>query len=257
MTEEEYEQEYNCSWTANIRWAVYWKELSKMYDEWRVKEWLYDPNLQVYTFWDLWISDKMAILFVQIIQNEIRIIDNYSNSGYSLEHYINFVKERWYKYNTHYFPHDIRVRELSSWMSRLDIVSRMLTWFWNIKIVTQNTIEWGINAWRIIFKNVWIDESLIDLLNDLSLYQYEFDDKLWEYKKIPKHDFTSHNADCYRYLAITFYELTNITEDTRYEMKDKEEEREHWLPKDFYKWSEFWIDEEEVIKLDPYEDLFK
>jgi len=202
MTEEEFEQEYNCSFEAFMRWAVYWKELQIAFKEWRIKKDIYNPELQVYTFWDLWISDAMTILFVQILWNEIRIIDSYKNTWYWLDHYSWIVLSKVYNYNKHYFPHDIQHRELSTWMSRLDTAIKLL---WNIcAVVPISSIESWINAWRLIFKNVWINEDLEEFTNDLSLYQYEYDEKRWEFTKVPKHDWTSHFADTFRYLAIIF-----------------------------------------------------
>ena len=74
----------------------------------------------------------------------------------------------------------------------------------NCKIVPMNTIESGINATRLIFKNLWIEEWLDEFINNISLYQYELDEKLWIYKKQPKHDFTSHDADALRYLSTVY-----------------------------------------------------
>ena len=202
MTEEEFMQEYECSWEAYMRWSVYWKELSIAYKEWRIKPGIYDEELEVTTFWDLGISDAMAIWFVQTVGKEIRIIDRYANTGYWLEHYANVLKEKWYRYKTHYFPHDIRQRELSSWLTRLETAIKLL---WDIcKVVPMNSLESGIDAGRLIFKNLWIEEWLDEFINNLSLYQYEWDDKLWQFKKVPIHDFTSHDADWFRYMATTY-----------------------------------------------------
>ena len=203
MSEEEFEQEYNCSFEAFMRWAVYWKELQQAHKEGRIKKGIYDPNIEVDTFWDLWISDAMTVWFVQVLWSEIRIIDSYKNTGYWLDHYAWIVLNKPYKYRKHYFPHDIQHRELSTWMSRLDTAVKLL---WNnCDVVPLNSIESWINAGRMIFKYVWINEELEDFINDISLYQYEYDEKRWEYNKTPKHDWTSHYADMYRYLA-TIYE---------------------------------------------------
>jgi len=202
MTEEEFEQEYNCSWEAFMRWAVYGKELQLANKEGRIKKGIYDPKVPVDTFWDLWISDAMTIWFIQVVWQEIRIIDSYKNTWYWLDHYAWIVLAKDYKYNKHYFPHDIQQRELSSWMSRLDTAVKLLGN--NCAVVPLSSIESWINAWRLIFKNVWIEEWLEDLQNDLSLYQYEYDEKRWEFTKKPKHDWTSHYADMYRYMAITY-----------------------------------------------------
>ena len=74
-----------------------------------------------------------------------------------------------------------------------------------------NSIESGIDAGRLIFDKVWIEESLEDFINNLSLYQYEWDDKLWQFKKSPIHDFTSHDADTFRYMATIYQMLTKVS----------------------------------------------
>lgn len=210
MTEEEFEQEYNCSWEAYMRGSVYWKELSLAHSEGRVKEWLYDPSLEVFTFWDLGISDAMSIWFVQISNWQIRIIDRYSNTGYWLEHYSGIIKSKPYRYKNHYFPHDIRQREISTGLTRMETAIKLM---WDIcKIVPMSTIESGIDAGRLLFKNIWIDSNLEEFINNLSLYQYEWDDKLWQFKKQPVHDFTSHDADWFRYMAIIFNHITKKPE---------------------------------------------
>ena len=205
MTDEEFEQEYNCSFDAFLKWAVYWKELAQAFKDKRVIKDLYNKELKVFTFWDLWISDAMTILFIQVVWQEIRIIDSYKNTWYWLDHYSNIVLDKEYKYETHYFPHDIQHRELSTWMSRLDTAVRLL---WdNCDVVPINSIESWINAWRLIFKKVWINEDLEDFINDLSLYQYEYDEKRAEFTRKPRHDWTSHYADTYRYMATIFEHL--------------------------------------------------
>mgnify|MGYP003677486251 FL=1 len=183
MTEEEFEQEYNCSFDAFMRWAVYGKELQKAHAEWRVMKVPHNKELPVFTFWDLWISDAMTLVFMQIVWNEIHIIETYKNTGHWFEHYTEYIKERPYTYDTHWFPHDVRQRELWSWMSRIEIVSRLLDWYGKCDIVPMNTIESWITACRLIFKNLYIDEDLEDFLNDISLYQYEYDEKRGEFKK--------------------------------------------------------------------------
>lgn len=207
MTEEEYLQEYECSWEAYVKWAVYGKELSLAFSEKRVRKGLYDSSLPVKTFWDLGMSDTMAIGFIQTVWPEIRIIDRYANNGYWFEHYANELVKKGYRYDKHYFPHDIANRELATGTSRMETVKKLL---WpECYTVPKNTIESWISAWRLIFKYLYIEESLDEFLNNLSLYQYEWDEKLWQPKKNPKHDFTSHDADWFRYMATIYRALTS------------------------------------------------
>ena len=106
-----------------------------------------------------------------------------------------------------------------------------------------NTIESGINAGRLIFKNLYINEELEDFINDLSLYQYEYDESRAEFKKTPKHDWTSHYSDSYRYLATIFEHLikTDVIPD-----KDKM----HQVDIDIFELDD--EDDEENIELNPY-----
>ena len=206
MTEEEFAQEYECSWEAQLKWSVYWKDLAEAHREGRVKKGLYDPSLQVTTFWDLWMADAMAIWFIQVVWKEIRIIDRYANNWFWFEHYTNKMIEKGYNYEKHYFPHDIANRELTTWTSRMETVKKLL---WpECYMVPKNTIESWISAWRLIFKYLWIDDDLEEFINNLWLYQYEYDDNLGEFKKNPKHDFTSHDADWFRYMATIYRALT-------------------------------------------------
>lgn len=69
------------------------------------------------------ISDKMSIIWVQISGSEIRIVKHYTNSGEGFEHYAEKIRENEYeedtnplgfRYSAHWFPHDIRARELNT-----------------------------------------------------------------------------------------------------------------------------------------------
>ena len=214
MTQEEYDQEYECSFTASIKWAYYKNELEKCRLEWRIKAWLYDPLLPVYTFWDLWISDYMAITFVQVYWNQIRVIDSYCENGKWFEHYYRVLNEKWYVYEMHYFPHDIEVRELTTWQSRLEIVRELFKWKVSV-LPRMKVIDW-INAVRRVFHNIWFDEKCEDLVNALSLYRQKYDEKRDLFLETPEHDWTSHYADSFRYMWIWYNQLLSLV-NTDYE----------------------------------------
>lgn len=207
MTNEEFEQEFMCSWNASIRWAYYARELAKARDEWRIRNWLYDKILPVYTFWDIWVSDYTAIVFAQVVWWEIRIIDYYQDNWKNFEYYADILKEKGYNYAQHYFPHDIQVREFTTWLSRME-VAQNLFWYDKVDITPNIWLKDWIDALRLIFYKVWIDakcELLIDILNN---YSQDWDERTWMYKNKPKHDWSSHWADAMRYLAVNFQNLT-------------------------------------------------
>lgn len=218
MTPEEYDQEYECSWEASIKWAYYKEELKKTREEWRIKSWLFDPVLDVYTFWDLWMSDTMSIGFFQIHWWQVRLIDYYEANWHWFEHYKSVLSEKGYNYAKHFFPHDITVRELWSGQSRLETVKAML---WEDKVSTLpklKIIDW-IQALRRIFHNIWFDAEKTETVREaLALYRQKYDEVRWIYLTTPEHDWTSHCADMMRYMAVGYNKLTEDTRQVEYEI---------------------------------------
>lgn len=206
MTEDEYMQEYECSWTAAIRGAIYAKEMSNALSDKRIGFVPIEPMLDVHTFWDLGISDAMSIWFVQATGSEIRCIHYYENSNLGMQHYITyleqFARQNSISYGVHHAPHDIAVRELMSGKSRADTAREMGINFMQGK---QAKIEDGIEATRRILPRVWFDEKRCALgIDALTQYKYQWDDKKGVYSKTPIHDWTSHAADAFRQMGASW-----------------------------------------------------
>ena len=151
----------------------------------------------------------MAIVFVQVHWNEVRVVDCYQNNWEGFEHYKWILHDKNYKYATHYFPHDIKVRELTSGQSRLETVRHMF-WDDNVEVLPQLKIMDWIQAARKNFAKFWFDQDKCELLIEaLSLYRQKFDTVRWMFLNTPEHDWTSHYADAFRYMAVWFDKLTN------------------------------------------------
>jgi phage terminase large subunit len=70
-------------------------------------------------------------------------------------------------------------------------------------IVPKLSVEDGINATRTIFPNCWFDEEkCADGLHALRHYRYEVDEDLGTFRRKLLHDWASHGADGFRYLAV-------------------------------------------------------
>ena len=204
MTPEEYEQEYECSWTAAIKGAVYGREMAAAMATKRIGFVPIETKIDVHTFWDLGISDAMTIWFVQAIGKEIRLINYYQNSGEGMAHYIqylkNFARDNGVSYGDHFAPHDIEVRELMNGKSRRDTAREMGI---NFRVVKQHKVADGIEAARKLFSRVWIDETRCKYgIECLSQYRYDYDEKRGMFRDSPLHDWSSHGADSFRYIAM-------------------------------------------------------
>lgn len=201
MTEDEYQQEFECSFEASVRGAIFAKELQQAREQGRIQRLPYDPALEVHTAWDLGVKDSTAIWFYQMRQSEVRLIDYYESSGEGLQHYANVLDRKGYKYGQHFAPHDIEVRELGSGKSRLEIARELGIRF---SIAKKLPLHDGLNAARMLLPRCYFDmDKCSKGLEALQNYRKDFNTKLDEFKETPVHDWASHGADAFRYLAIS------------------------------------------------------
>lgn len=203
MPEEMVQQEYYCSFTAALVGSYYGKLVNDAAP--RIKEVPYDDTIPVHTFWDLGIGDSTSIWFAQFANNEIRVIDFYENHGESLEHYAAVLAAKPYRYADDWVPHDAKVRELGTGRTRVETLGKLGR---RPRLVPDHKLEDGINAVRVIFPQVYFDEiNTRQGLKALKHYQKQWDEDNRCYKDKPHHDWTSHAADAFRYLAISYREL--------------------------------------------------
>lgn len=205
MSEEEYLQEYECSFDASVKGAIYARELAQARLENRVTHVPYDPELLVDTDWDLGIGDQTAIWFSQsLTTGEIRIIDYYESEGKGLPHYIKHLKELPYVYGTHYAPHDIKQREFTSGKTRLDSAAKLGLMLTPSPRVKQ--LEDRIHSTRMVFPKCWFDaQKCREGLDALSAYKRDYNTRLQEHSPRPVHDWASHAADAFGGLATRHY----------------------------------------------------
>ena len=207
MTADEYAQEYECSFEAAVKGAIYAKEMEAARQAGRVTNVPYDPALPVDTDWDLGIGDAMAIWFSQSTRSgEVRLIDYHEASGEGFPYYARMMHERSYTYGKHWAPHDIQVRELSSGRSRLEVAAAQGIKFEVTPRLHSNTageVEEGIHAARMLFARCWFDaEKCKAGLEALMHYRRDYNERLSEFKATPVHDWASHGADAFRGLAV-------------------------------------------------------
>ena len=183
--------------------AYYSTELRRAKDEDRITKVRYDRAKGVITSWDLGIGDSTSIVFAQFIGAEIHIIDYYEASGAGLEHYVKVLQDKGYVYDQHVLPHDVRVRELGTGKSRIEMLEEL--GIHNIEIAPQLLIDDGIQQVRTMLDKCYFDEVQCEkLIDSLLAYSREWDDNGMTWRMRPKHDWSSHAADSMRYLAIGY-----------------------------------------------------
>ena len=195
------QQEYYVSFDLGVEGAYYTKYLDRMRLKGQIGAVPWESSFKVHTAWDLGVRDSTTIIFFQTIGQVVRIIDCYENTKHGLEHYVNIIKQKPYTYGKHIAPHDIRVTEWGTGMTRIEKARHLGL---SYTIAPDLSIEDGIEAVRSCFSKVWIDEhNCVPLIKALESYRQEYDSKKKIYKSHPLHDWSSNFADAMRYLAIS------------------------------------------------------
>lgn len=201
MSEDLSQQEYFVSFELGVEGSYYTKLIDRMSLNGQLGNVPWDPSYKVYTAWDIGRRDCTSIIFYQVAGQIIRIIDCYERSKESLEHYVGIVKSKPYIYGSHFVPHDIKVNEWGSGITRIEKAKRLGLL---LTVVENHLVEDGIEAVRSVLPRVWINTgTCAKLIESLENYRQSYDLKKKVYKKGPLHDWASHFADAMRYLAVS------------------------------------------------------
>tara|TARA_R110002012_G_scaffold4286_2_gene19762 strand:- start:1574 stop:2824 length:1251 start_codon:yes stop_codon:yes gene_type:complete len=202
LTKDQYNQEYECSFSAAIQGAYYGTEMREAEDDKRIQNVHYDKALEVHTAWDLGIGDSTSIWFAQFVSNEVRLIDFYEASGVGLDHYAKELKNKPYVYGQHILPHDVQVKELGTGKSRFEVLTSLGLL---PTVCPKLSVDDGIQAVRAMLSRCYFDRKKCDRgIEALKQYRAAYDEKNKAFKVRPLHDWTSHAADAFRYLAVGF-----------------------------------------------------
>jgi phage terminase large subunit len=208
MSDNQYEQEFLCSFEAAILGAYYGQEMRRLTDLERITTVDYDPMFPCHTAWDLGFNDSTSIWWFQVVYGEIRVLDHHSSNGQSIPFYTMLLEKKenefGYKYGYHYLPHDARAKTLASGgKSIIEQISAKID-LKHLKIVPNLSLQDGIQATRLALTRAWFDNRCEEGIECLRQYQREWDDDKKVFRDRPKHDWTSHSADAFRYLSIVW-----------------------------------------------------
>lgn len=233
------EQEYYCSFEAAILGAYWGKEIATAERDGRITSVPYDAALPVHTAWDLGVGDSTAIWFFQLLGPQVRVIDHYEAHGYAVDHYVDVLKERGYKYGNDYVPHDAKVREWTNSGPGGVAKTRVETMI-GLKrkptLIPDHKLDDGINAARRTLTRCVFDAvKCANGIEALRQYKRDWDDDARVFRDRPDHDWTSHTADAFRYLAMAWQQLAgekpvppkgktlqNVTLNDLWKLRDRE-----------------------------------
>lgn len=207
MGRAQFEQEYECSFNAAILGAFYAREMAAVRREGRIDGELEAlPGRPVHRAWDIGVKDDTSIWWFQVVGTQIFILDCYSASGVGLDHYASVIEDRrkahgWVD-GIDFVPHDAKVKEWGSGKTR---VETMREFGLKPQLCVNASKMDGVNAARqALARCVFHERCEEEGLSALEQYRREWDDDKKTFKASEVHDWSSHLADAFRYLALSW-----------------------------------------------------
>jgi len=187
-----------------VEGAIYYKEVSKLRAEGRLCNVPYDPMLKVHVVVDLGYNDFMALLLVQRLASEIRVIRYIEDRMRYIPSYHQELADLKLNYGKLYLPHDGRAKHVTGASAEEQFTSLG----WKVEIVEDIGLEQGIRKTREMFPRFYIDKThAAELVNRLGRYRRRVNAE--GQASTPLHDDSSNGADGTRYLAIVADQLSN------------------------------------------------
>jgi len=200
MSEDQYLQEFECSFEAAIQGAYFASQMKAMRAEGRLTKIPFDPGREVNTFWDIGKTDSTCIWFHQNRGQMHHLIDYYENAGEDVGFYARILKEkadqRGFTYGKHYGPHDL---DQTHWVlpgreKVLDVARNLGVNFIVVPRIANK--QDAIEAGRNFLSMCWVDADFCKAgVEALDHYRKGWDEDKRTWKKAPEHDWASHGAD--------------------------------------------------------------
>lgn len=205
-----FNQEYLVDFDAPVPGAYFAEQMRAAEKEGRIGFFPYNPAFPVSSSWDLGMDDYTAIWFWQrISRTRIHAIDYYECSDQGFDSDIpgeGIVPEAFgtkggYKFNMHYLPHDVRVRELGAGgRSRRETLNKL--GISPIRVGIARNPEERINATRRMLPLVYFNKETCQAgVDHLKQYRKKFNVSMNQYVG-PLHDEHSHGADAIGEFAV-------------------------------------------------------
>jgi len=212
----QFEQEYECSFNAAILGAFYAREMVSVRKEGRIAEIDAIPDRPVHRAWDIGVRDDTSIWWFQVVGTQVYVLDCYTANGVGVDHFATVIEQRDKErgWNIHkgnklpaidFVPHDARVKEWGTGRTR---VETMQGYGLNPQVVPMASKLDGINAARRTLPRCVFHERCEEHgIAALEQYRREWDDDKKTFKENEIHDWASHLADAFRYLALAWREI--------------------------------------------------
>lgn len=205
MDAEEYAQEYECSFDAALKGAIYASEINDVFATHRASTpGLYDPNLPTHVAFDLGFTDATVAIFWQEHKTDgtIRVVKVFVTQGKDIFEHLDYLTKLSVELGEIWLPHDARAKNLQTGRS---LVEQFIEADMRPQIVPNHKVRDRIAATRKMFPRIHFeaeDQDVDDLVEALKGYHREWDENTLSFKEQPEHNWCSDYADAFGYMCI-------------------------------------------------------
>lgn len=224
MKPEDYAHIWEGKCKPAVEGAIYFDQMSQAGS--RIGNFPQDAILKTHAVWDLGFNDSMAIILVQKLASEVRIVHYVEGTQRTLADYSAELKAlrldgQPINWGHHFLPHDGFAKRHQSGKTDAAVLGGL---GWSVRRTPQTDVEAGIKRAREVFSRVYFNKERTDrLVECLKRYRRHVSAATGEPGK-PVHDEFSHGADAFRYMALCVDEMSNdsgdwdkpITPNTKY-----------------------------------------
>ena len=199
-SEDAFEQEYECNPNIGRPGAIYAKEVAAAEAEGRVRDFQPDGGAPVHTAWDLGSPENTVVTYFQRVGPFLYIIDCDAGLRMTTGERIAHMNAKGYTYGTHCLPHDAKQTRPGGMSYIEELESSGLKGCAVIPVTVDP--ERRINRMWEMFPNIYFHkERTANLLEALDAYHRKEITKTAEITSKIVHDWASHYADSFGYIA--------------------------------------------------------
>ena len=203
---ELFNREYMCDWFSGVRGYIYSEEVSKARASGRIGQFKYDPSHPVLTVWDIGIRAKTVLWFYQHIGSNYYFIDYAEGVENVLDYYVEIIKGKDFKYDTHYLPHDAKRRDRVNLVPYVKHLEEKLGSGYGYSKALPKVIstDLAIDSTKELFKNFYFDEEhCAEGIKALSLWKRVFNPERGAFANKPEDSTYSHAPEALQQVALT------------------------------------------------------
>ncbi len=216
LSEDQFMQEFECSFDAAIAGAYYATLLQQAEKEGRVSRVAKDPLMQVQAFWDIGgtgrLSDATAIWIAQFVGREIRVLDYYEAQGQPLAVHVDWLRSKGYGAAKCILPHDGATNDK---VHSTNFEGALRQAGFPVQVVPNQgagAARKRIEVARRLFPRIWFNADTTGPGREALAWYHEKRDEKRDVGLGPEHDWASHGADAFGLMCIAHREPYSTAE---------------------------------------------